>query len=375
MKLGTYLSMSDKLQGEYKQTFDYAEGYCDSHMISGSYKNERMMDLLDMLMEAQGRESGVSSVVGKDIEAFCKDYFSDVPLASMVVETFSGLKFWAWFVVVFEALMILSVISEPDFNIFTLKTDMSSYAQGFLIAYLGVFTANVISLILAIFHYYNPKLNIGMTIVFTLATIGGCIYMAEKDIAWSVPVLPVIIVAASYLIVYYIVRNIYRYKKTGTIRKMPNEYDTTFAGLVKLEIEAQDWSATPEYMKVYATRYKNANEKRRKKNQPMLTTKEFLEHNAKLSENALIYGVGIGITLATIGSFLSESGFDTIMDMLIFLLLMGVIFFGTYRLNKKISKTAKKENAKILALCEKYNMEVDALYEHLKEQKEINQVR
>lgn len=370
MKFGAYLSMMEKLEGDYKEAMLFVDGFCDSHMINGSYRNEKMMDLLDMLLEAQAQETAVEKVMGADLEKFCKNYFSDVSVLNMAAETFGGLKFWAWFVLVFEGLMILSSIHEPDFNLLTMRTNLSGYVQGFLIAYLGVFVANLVSLILSLFHYFNTKLNIGMMIVFTLATIAGCVYMGVKGITLSVPILPVVVIAGVYLVIFYIVQFSYRYKMTGSIKKVSNGYDTSFGEMVKTEIEEQEITEAPEMLKHYAKRFKKVNEKREAKHEKMLSTREYLEQNERATKSAYMVGSVIGVGIVSAFQLFSKEGFPTTMDAVVFFSLMIAVVLFFWWISGKLNKLAKKENEKILRVCENRNLEVDALYEALLQEKE-----
>lgn len=241
MKFGTYMIYVDKLEGEYKEAFQFVEHYADIHLIGGHYKNEKLMDLLDMMMQAQKQETPVENVVGKSQEQFAKDFYSDVTLASLSEDFFSKLKNWAWLIVLFEGLMIVSSMGDEGFNLFIFKADMSGYLQGVLIAYMGILLADVISIILAKFNYYNEKLTIGMMIGFTLVTIAAYIYMGVKDITISVRSFPVMICSAFYLLIYYVAVLLYRVKKTGSIKKVKDEYDTSFGGLVKAELESNNF--------------------------------------------------------------------------------------------------------------------------------------
>lgn len=72
----SYVWMSDKLKGEYKEVFDKAEIFVGVRNIAGDEGNEMMMDLLDFLLSAQNEGKPVEEVIGTDVEKFCASYFS-----------------------------------------------------------------------------------------------------------------------------------------------------------------------------------------------------------------------------------------------------------------------------------------------------------
>lgn len=366
MKFGTYMIYVDKLEGEYKEAFQFVEHYADIHLIGGHYKNEKLMDLIDMMMQAQKQETPVENVVGKSQEQFAKDFYSDVTLASLSEDFFSKLKNWAWLIVLFEGLMIVSSMGDEGFNLFTFKADMSGYLQGVLIAYMGILLADVISIILAKFNYYNEKLTIGMMIGFTLVTIAACIYMGVKDITISARSFPVMICAAIYLLIYYVAVLLYRVKKTGSIKKVKDEYDTSFGGLVKAEIESNNFEKKEdlEFLKSISKRYANKNKKRVSKGLTPLTTADYIHKQNKLVKYSLVSGYLFGVIASIIITFINK-GFETSFDAVIFIGFMAVIGLLVFKFQRFMNSVSDRETSRILSFCEERGVEMDELYEQL----------
>lgn len=366
MKFGTYMIYVDKLEGEYKEAFQFVEHYADIHLIGGHYKNEKLMDLLDMMMQAQKQETPVENVVGKSQEQFAKDFYSDVTLASLSEDFFSKLKNWAWLIVLFEGLMIVSSMGDEGFNLFIFKADMSGYLQGVLIAYMGILLADVISIILAKFNYYNEKLTIGMMIGFTLVTIAAYIYMGVKDITISVRSFPVMICSAFYLLIYYVAVLLYRVKKTGSIKKVKDEYDTSFGGLVKAELESNNFEKKEdlEFLKSISKRYANKNKKRVSKGLTPLTTAEYIHKQNKLGKYSFVIGYSFGVIASIIITFINK-GFETSFDAVIFVGIVAVIGLLLFKFQRFMNSVSDRETSRILSLCEERGVEMDELYEQL----------
>ncbi len=118
MKLGAYISMKDKLSGSYLESFDFIEHYGELHLVTDEIMAEKMMDLMDLMLEAQENEMPVEKVVGNDLEYFCKNYFSDVSVFGIFKEAANRLRTFSWFIFIFEVLWIISEIGEEEFSFF-----------------------------------------------------------------------------------------------------------------------------------------------------------------------------------------------------------------------------------------------------------------
>ena len=72
------IAMAAQLDGEYKTVFEKADMY--GMLENGgdeSVIDDKMMNLFDLLMQAQTDKMPVSKVIGEDIEEFCKSYFKE----------------------------------------------------------------------------------------------------------------------------------------------------------------------------------------------------------------------------------------------------------------------------------------------------------
>ena len=76
--IGRYVMLEDQLTDDYKEIFAKIKLYTTIHEIDENTCNEMLMDLLDMLLEAQKNGDAVESIVGEDVELFCHNYFSGI---------------------------------------------------------------------------------------------------------------------------------------------------------------------------------------------------------------------------------------------------------------------------------------------------------
>lgn len=70
------ISMADKLKGDYRKVFEKADMYATVAGGEVETQDEKMMNLFDLLMQAQYEEKPIDKIVGSDIEEFCMNYFS-----------------------------------------------------------------------------------------------------------------------------------------------------------------------------------------------------------------------------------------------------------------------------------------------------------
>ena len=72
------IAMAAQLEGEYKIVFEKADMYGTLEKCSDeNIRDDKMMNLYDLLLQAQMDKTPVSKIIGEDIEEFCKSYFKE----------------------------------------------------------------------------------------------------------------------------------------------------------------------------------------------------------------------------------------------------------------------------------------------------------
>ena len=74
----SYVFYMDKLQGAYLDTFKQIETYCGTQGMDAHTQEEKLMTLLDDFCMAQEQGKSVESIVGRDVERFCKNFCCDI---------------------------------------------------------------------------------------------------------------------------------------------------------------------------------------------------------------------------------------------------------------------------------------------------------
>lgn len=375
MKIGSYVALKDKLSGEYLEKFNYVEHYGNLRKVGSEAMAEKMMDLMDLMLEAQEKGMPAEHVVGKNIKDFCKNYFSDVTVFDMLKDAAKQVRTWSWVILVLELMFIFAEDWEGGFSFFTYKTDVSGYFFGIMIAWAGIVAADIVGIVLAKLGYYSRKVWVGVAAAGTLTALILLALFSDNEGSMKILGWPLLVFSGLYLLGYYGAIFWSRYKLTGSIRKQENEYETTFTGLVMKEMDAMDCSKELSVVKPYAKRYIRKNRRLVKKGREPLTTAEYLERQEKVNKRSvwqgfalgLIIGLGIILPVSCINS--SEPFFPGPMDVIMFILvmagMMGLAMALVLGITRPVNRAASKQQQALLRACRERGVELDVYYEML----------
>ena len=214
------IAMADLLEGEYRTAFQKIDMYATVNNVR-QYE-ERILNIYDMLTEAQKRQDDVSRVIGCDIEDFCKSYFQDEKMKYSWLEKlgkFTGtLKLW----IVFLVIDILFEI-ENNHDIFAIKSNMFPVLLGFAVATVSFLVGKFI---LTPIIFKKKKISpAGMSFsligLFIGSIIVGIVFFGHIEIMVHTWIMLAIIVAV--LLLYAIV--CWRFKNKGLVHEEETKSD------------------------------------------------------------------------------------------------------------------------------------------------------
>lgn len=368
MEIGNYLIIKDQLKDDYLKTFEFIEQYGLQHMITEDVMAEKMMDLIDLLLEAQNENVPAEKIVGTDKVSFCREYFSDFSFKDLLKSAAKTICTPAWFVFILEILNMLTFTGEDGFNFFSYKSYNADLLLSFTIGWNSYIISDVIGYFMAKSGCYSRRINsiikTIMLVISFIAIIVINIIIGDKNIV--IPGSILIICSGIYLAVYYGIR----FVKTGTLKKQENLYKSTFSSLVKQEIKKQDHSKDVTFVKAFARRYKKENLKRQKKGKEKLTTQAFFEKYNHFNKILLPICYASGFVIAFMFTLLS-SGFESFTDAIIFFIIMGIVFLLVMKFLKKIERITVLGQKDILSACKSENVEIDTYYDTLIKEKRI----
>lgn len=360
MKQG-YIMLEDKLQGEYKEAFQQVEMYSSTNLIGVDADSELMMELLDHMLTAQEAGQPVSDIVGEDIKLFCKNFFSEYTVGDRFIDFLKGVYRIAWILFVFE---LIDLIFPEDKGGLLGSSDIGCVLIG---AACGMVLNVVVYVLIRPLIRKSKKIKpLAFNIFFTVLLIGTMALAGVFANRYSimVPRWISLLIPAVYIICFMLVKARNNYKKYGTV-KAPKQDSVSFKASVKASIEEElpgDW----------LKEFEKKNAKRVKKGKAPLAEAEFLEKLDKqynYRKNSMInYSIFGGCTIVAIVA-MAIDGFETVLDFIIFTIIMVVIegsmcYFITKsakvcsRVYHTMRKTMEEENLTLPQYVERYQKSV-----------------
>lgn len=234
-----YTIMETQLTGRYREVFAKAVLYATMKNVPLDVADEKISELYDLLLTAQSESKPVEKLIGRDTNLFCRDFFGDCTIGDRLKTVPASLYRIAWFMLVIE-LISLFAAEDPIGEFFTLKADYSGYGVGFVVAALMYIVTEAV---LAPIFVRSKKskgtggwywLIIGM---FVLFVAGGAALFG--DVSLMLPVWPVILGSAGYILLYVIVRAVWRYKNFGSVfnSRKQLEQDSYYRNLENRDLE------------------------------------------------------------------------------------------------------------------------------------------
>lgn len=306
----SYNFYTDKLEGEYRTAFRDIETFGMATNMDTLTFNEKMTEILDILISAQEDGKDVDSVVGKDIESFCENYFSEIPMKTYLYELVDSLKNVAWFILVIDILSIIVSVAygTPE------RSDMIALLINFAIIYI---VSRLVALLLRKWLFKVKKISakvrqaifiIVQIVVFVLVMM---LYMTYSHDFGTVSPYAEAIIAAIYLVCYYILNR--NRRKAHAMEKK------TFYEVVYDHFDEQ-----------LVKSYEKHNKKLTKRGKPQLTLEEYiqkLEKEIPMMEKLkyFIIVLPLIITFVAAGMMFATDDFEKTSDILSFIVILLIV--------------------------------------------------
>ncbi len=320
------IAMAELLEGEYRTAFQKIDMYATVNSVD-QYE-ERVLNIYDMLMEAQRREEAVSKVIGNDIEEFCKEYFRSDKSEYRWVEKIQNIMRVLGLVAIF---LLIDIIFEMESiqDVFAIKTNLFPFVLGFGVA---IILDVICKLIFNPIIYKKKKISpAAMSFAILAMSIGGIIaglvFLGHITIMVTTWIMLLIIVAI--LAVYFIICRVLNAKG---IKVSENE-DKAEKDLKKAFEKEVDKKATMKMIApIMEKRYQRI-KKRKAKRGVDYTMKDFQALIHKEGKfNKILDIVMILIIVLIVASSVWESVLEKeYMLAVILAVVLSVVEYGIYR--------------------------------------------
>lgn len=276
----SYIFYTDKLQGEYRETFDRVNMYVGTQGIDDDTREEHMGQLLDMMLSAQESGKPVKKVVGNDVEAFCKAFCSEFSWNNRVLNILDTLRSLVVGLLLFCVIDLLNLFSlwldGTAVNVWkaTISPDLCGYLLGMVVC----FTAGTISNVLVrMFMFRTNRFSMGVLRVVSCAVaaagfVGSLVLIFGNKYTVAIPLWIVLGISAAYLVGYRLCN-----RKRIQERKRQK---VTFGDMVNEEI----CKTMPETLR---KRFEKINRRRVRRGKEAFTLVEYLDwEEARLLKEA-----------------------------------------------------------------------------------------
>lgn len=360
-----YIWLTDKLKGEYKETFDKAEIYANMRAIDEDTQNDMMMELLDLFLTAQNEGKPVDKLVGRDVETFCHSFFGNYEMKNYwkkVPEKIYRL-FWSMFVLEW----IFYFTSEEELSLLHGTVDVSAYMAGILVGLLVWVLCNAcIRPFLFRWRWLTSGRFSAIVLILTVGMIVASVMLLDDFmLPLSLPILGVFLVTGGYIMIYIIVRSIYQYRRYGSIRKQKSEMGKGgFRQFIKETVQ----EVVDEMPDDLVERFHDMNRKRQKKGKEPMTPYEYMEQLRReniRAEKADFIGPGI-VLLVVIGIIFHTALTSTFFDTLVFIVVMAAAEIPAMFLFRVGRKTTKRR-IQLVEECDRCGMTILEYAERKKE--------
>lgn len=327
MKQG-YILLEDKLKGEYREAFSQVEYYGSTKWVDADVSAEMLMELLDQMLEAQNAGRPVTDIVGKDIQEFCRNFYSEYKLTDRFGSFCKMLYRFAWILFV---LALLGFFFPEDAGEAAFQSDIAPIITGGICgAVVAPILFWLILKILECFMKVNDSVRNAVSCIVLIVTFVFAIALSSHyDI--YIPSVVAFVISVIYIIGYLAVRAISNYKKYGAVRA-PKQEELGFWDTVNSELD-------DEMIFEWQKQLVKKNERLQKKGKPLMAEETFLakldkQYDPKrvLLVNALIFW---GVTLIAITLFSVFGKYESWGDYAMFLIsIIGVeagVYYGLYK--------------------------------------------
>lgn len=356
--------MAEQLKGEYKKVFEKADLYGVLEGLNKDVYEDKLMNLYDLLIEAQYEGKAVEKIVGNDLKSFCKEYFKDDEHKKWWVEILGRLFRVMVTLLILEGIELAVALSDGQKLLYT-TVDVSAFVYGFIVAYIFDGVVNVVVKPMIFKKKIKPMVYyLGILIIWLFAIVGGWVLFGGYEL--EIPVLPIVLVSGCYVLVYLLVTMLYRYKKLGRITKLDKEEKRAKKEFDK---EISDKYLEKPTVSAMASKFKRINKRYLKKGKGELTQEEFAENvrveecKMKKFEKWLILFAWGGVIVSAVKEMIINSIFDA----LIWTAIMGVFIFFACRFLVRTNRESSETRLRVLEECEKLGITIVEYKQRLEE--------
>lgn len=348
------ISMATQLSGKYKEAFEYADVYSTTVSASEEMKDEKIMELYDLLMEAESVGNPVEKIIGDDIEVFCKNFFEEEKVKHTLTELPN---------VIFRIMLVLLIFSVIDLLFGEEQSDMMPMVVGFATGALVDAVVKYWLQPIVLKKKLKPIVYYFLILGIFLGTVTGFTILTQ-DYNIAIQTEWLLVIATIYVVIYFTVRSIRRYQKHGTIlspdRKMK-------AMKKEFNQEMSDKSLVLPSAEGMEIRFKRIRKRKSRKGieytfhdfAELIRKEEVLDKKLDKLMALIFAGIVIVPGMTTVVN-------ESLIDGVILIAILGIVEFAIWHFTQKFNKKLVKLQLQIVEECEEQGIGIIEYVEEIK---------
>jgi len=356
-----YINSQKYLTGEYAEAFNIVEKFACANDITITEYDEELTELIDSLLSAQKEDAGADSVIGNDIESFCRAFFPDKKktakqVLSTIIACFTIFSMLTISVCIFD-------VFENQHNKSLINARINFFPFLVFIVFFAIFA--FVSIIISkktVFSRQNGSVSIRDNLMYIITALAFFISFTVFDDLFSIflPLLcllvPALIIFAAGIVYFFI-----EYKK---VPGNPNE---------KIELDEQNESEVFETAGICVTEFNLINQKRRKHKKPEFKKCDYISLLEKRAHppkwrKILLYAVIalIAVIILTVSILIIYSGeLTSVRDGILWGSGLAIAITGYSLPIYLANRIKRKKYRRLLETCRKMQTDVFSLYEKI----------
>lgn len=319
----SYLTYTEKLRGKYKKKYEQVEEYSNILLenVDSKTKNKIMNKVLEEFMQAQEEKVHIDNITGENVEVYCEEVCSNLPIKYKMQYLFELFKYWAFVILMFDG---LEFFFNYEKNILNIKSSLGNFLTSISICFLIARIYKLISKRSIRKEIDSKRFNIFTGVILQFIYIVLTILVAVLcEIKININV-PTIFFISSSILVLIIYKIVYRKDKYYKIN--------------------QAYQIASEEMKNAKDDLYNLNKKYNRKGKNKITQLEYLKIKVAKATNELKnnkFNLIIPILFASIASvftLLNGNIVDTLLFFFVICILEYFIFMPMYKFTKEYNK-------------------------------------
>lgn len=211
------IAMEEKFTGEYKRAFAKISMYGNMTPLDTEKYEDRVLNIYDVLLSAQNDGKPVEKIIGRDIEAFCRNYYANHSAGEWIAHIFKRI-FRVMLVLAVYSLVSLALETGENVRFADIKVNAAPFLVGLLVGFILIAIEAIVKrrVLMKTDKIKNGAYAIGILVIFGICVAVGTVLFGNIDA--KMPLWLMLAISGGYSVLYLLIAGIARLVKNGTLK-------------------------------------------------------------------------------------------------------------------------------------------------------------